>query len=194
MNIFFRHINGPAVERRCQRLLVFFENIRNRQGDKPDAKIFRQCCRVAFAAWRRKRSRHGNAEDIFGPQCVHGDRRDHRGVNAAAQADENLLKPAFAHVVRRAGQQCLVGVGDFGRWLYVNLALPGDSVKEDEIFFERQRLRGHTPIGGNRHARSVKNQIVVAANLIDVDHGTQLLHRDGAQHLDAQISFIDGVG
>ena len=83
----------------------------------------------------------------------------------------------------RSDHQCLVGIGEFGRRLFVNLALACDRVKKDEILLERQRLRGHASIGGNRHARTVKNQIVVASHLIDVNHGTPLLHGDGAQHL-----------
>src|SRR5260370_38776770 len=61
LDIFFRHINGPAAERGCQSLLVLFKNIRNRQGNKLDAEILRQSCRVTLAACRRKRSRHGNS-------------------------------------------------------------------------------------------------------------------------------------
>ena len=76
----------------------------------------------------------------------------------------------------------------------MHLALTGDRVKEHEILSERQRLRGHPSVRGNRHTRTVKNQIVVAANLIDVNHGTSPLHGDGAQHLNTQISLIDRVG
>src|SRR5436309_1354452 len=83
-------------------------------------------------------------------------------INAATQADQNFLETAFTHVIRRAGKQRFVGIGDFGRRLFVNLTLPRSRVKEYEVLLEGERLCGHAPISGNRHARAVKNQIVVA--------------------------------
>src|SRR6266851_5400271 len=193
LNVFFRHVNRPVAERGSQRPLVFFKHIRDRQGDELDAKILRQGGRIFLASCRRKRSRHGNSEHIRGPQRVYGNGSDYGRVNTTAQADENLLKPAFAHIVRRASQQRLVGIGDFRGRLLVNVAFPRGRIKQDQILPERQGLRGYAPIGGYRHARAVKNQIVVAAKLIDVHHGELLLHGDSPQHLNAQVSLVNRV-
>ena len=76
----------------------------------------------------------------------------------------------------------------------MNVTLPCRGVKEDEILFERQGLCSHMPVGRNRHARAVENQVVVAADLIDIDNWTPLFLGDGAQHLKAQISLVDGIG
>ena len=194
MNVLFRHVGRPVAKRGRQCALIFFKNICDRQAGERNAEILGQRSGVALAACRRKRSWHGDAEYVFGSQGIHRDGSNDSRINAATQADQNFLETAFTHVVRRAGQQCLVGIRDFCRRLFVNLSLPRGGVKEYEILFERQRLCGHAPIGGNRHACAIKNQIVVAANLVDIYHGSLLLDGNGTQHLKAEVSLVDRVG
>src|SRR5579863_879671 len=43
-------------------------------------------------------------------------------------------------------------------------------------------------------AGAVENEAVIAANLIDVDDGDFVMAREGAQHVSAEIAFVEIVG
>jgi len=56
-----------------------------------------------FANWhasakgygRKNKARHGHAGDILASYCGGSNAGDHGGINAAAQSDDDLVKPHF---------------------------------------------------------------------------------------------------
>ncbi len=77
--------------------------------------------------------------------------------------------------------------------LIVDFPFAGDGIEEHQVFFKRARLRGNFAFSGESHAGAIKDQAVIAADLIHVNDGTAMVDSDGAQHLKPQASFVDGV-
>ena len=75
------------------------EGVRDRNLQAFDAEISRERERVIDAAVRRVRARHGNADDVLRAQRLHGNRRDDRGIDAAAQAKHRRLEAAFRKII-----------------------------------------------------------------------------------------------
>src|SRR4029077_10571696 len=66
-------------------------------------------------------------------------------------------------------------------------------IKENEISPEQKPLARVFAVRRESHTRAIKDQAVVAADLIDIHHGTPLIHRDGAQHLETQRALVNRV-
>ena len=78
--------------------------------------------------------------------------------------------------------------------LIVDFPFAGNGIEEHQVFFEGARLGRNFAVGSERHAGAIKDQAVIASNLVHVHDGAAMMHGDGAQHLKAQASFVDGVG
>ncbi len=193
LDVFLGHVRSAIGERRRKRLAIGVKHIGDRNGDHAYAEVMRQRLCIPLAALARKRPRHGHTLHVFCAQSVHGNRRHNRGINAAAQPDQHFLESAFGNIIARADHQGAIRVFNFFRRLRMKFAFSSFRVEEDQIFLERHSLRSDFAIGGHRHARPVKNQAVVAAHLIHINHRAFVGHRDGAQHLQPQRPFVDGV-
>src|ERR1700693_664212 len=77
--------------------------------------------------------------------------------------------------------------------LVVDFAFAGNGIEEHQVFLEGAGLRGNFTVSGERYAGAIKDQAVIAANLIHVDDGPVMMNGDRAQHLKAQAEFVDGV-
>ncbi len=76
----------------------------------------------------------------------------------------------------------------------MNIAGQGFGVKEDQVFFKRLCLGNNLSVRAKRHAGTVKNQAVIAANLIHQHHGNLVIAGDGLQHLPAQLPLAQMIG
>jgi len=194
LDIFFRGVDRAIAEDRLEGLNISIEYGADRHSKKFNAEIVGQALGVGLAAFGGVGAGHGDAEDIFLAEGVHGDGGDDGGVHSPAEADDCFAEIAFADVVSGAGDDRLVGVGDFFLGLRVDIAFAGDRVEEDEVFFEGFGLRGDVAVGGEGHAGAVEDERIVAADLVDVDDRPAVLLGDGAKHFDAQGALVDGVG
>src|SRR5258708_38886626 len=163
-------------------------------GKELDAEILCQALRIGLAAFGGIRAGHRDAQNVFFAEGVDGDGRYNSGVNAAAEADDGLAEIAFADVVPRAGDNGLVGVGDFFFCLRVDVAFARDRVEQDNIFLEGFGLRCDMAVGGESHAGAVENERIVAADLVNVNDRAGMLLGDGAKNFYTQGALVDGVG
>src|SRR5580693_5273249 len=75
----------------------------------------------------------------------------------------------------------------------MDFAFPSRRVEENQVLLEGPGLRGHVAICSQRHARPIKYKTVVAADLVDVDHGTMVIQRNRSQHLKSQGAFVQCI-
>ena len=52
---------------------------------------------------------------------------------------------------------------------------------------------GDAAVGGERDARAVEDERIVAAHLVDINHGALMGTRQGVQHFETHGAFFDGV-
>ena len=116
------------------------------------------------------------------------------GIDAAAQSDGHALESALAHIVASAKDQGGVGAGFFSWNLLVNFAGELVGVEVDQIFFEGLAL-GDDFAGIIQHeAGAVKDQAVIAADLVDHDDRHLVVTGDGGQHLAAEFALAHPKG
>src|SRR6266571_1716386 len=174
-------------------LAVGGKYIGDRQDNDFDSEIGGELARVAKAAFGGVGAGHGDAGDVLLAQRGHGDAGDHGRIHAAAHSHEHFAETAFVHVVARAGDERLERKGGFAGGLRTEVAFAGERVEDDDVFFKRAGLRGDAAVGGERDARAVEYQGIVAAHLVHVNHGTTVRTRQRAQHLQTHMALFDGV-
>src|ERR1700730_10315274 len=108
LQLFLRHTDRAPVKNGVQRFevrLVLFSN-----GDQleANAEIVGEIARVGYAVLGRIRTGHTHADHVFLANRVDGDRRRERGVDAAAQSDDDALESAFVDVVAGSHDEGLV--------------------------------------------------------------------------------------
>ena len=159
-----------------------------RDGDhfEADTEVGRQRPRVHQAAFRRVRSGHADADDVLLAHGVRGDDGGQRGVDAAAQSEQHPPEAALANVVARAQFQSLVDRVALVGEVLAHIAGAGLGVHQDQVFAERGAAGDHPSIRANRETASVKNELVVPAHLVDVDHGRRVPSRGGGEDLAPQ--------
>ena len=87
----------------------------HRLGDRQlvarDAEVLGQHARVALGARGRIGRGHDHRGDLLGAERVDGDGRHERGVDAAAEPEDDVLEAVLAHVVARAEHERGVDLG-----------------------------------------------------------------------------------
>ena len=152
---------------------------------------FRQRARVIDGVFRRELRRHGDAGHVLGSERLGGDDRGQRGVDAAGEAEHDVGEAALADVVAHAEDQRvpdlrLIGVSESGSI---------GPVRSDRTRRCRGRMRSRVrerALGIERTAPAVEHQVVVAAELIDVDDAHFVAARHAAEHLLAKMVFSGG--
>src|SRR5882672_9095633 len=67
-------------------------------------------------------------------------------------------------------------------------------VNQDKVYYKGTGLGGNSSVGQDYDASSVEDQTVIAADLIDVDHGPAVRLCECAQHVQTQGPLMDRVG
>jgi hypothetical protein len=77
----------------------------DRHDVEGDAEVLGERARVVDRALRRELRRHGDAGDVLRAERFDGDRRGDGGVDAAGEADDDVLEAALADVVAQPEDQ-----------------------------------------------------------------------------------------
>ena len=141
-----------------------------------------------------------HATHVLGPQGIHGDRRDNRGIDAAGQTQQHLFEAGFAHIVAQGFDTDAI-VLLFARRehsllaLFAAPAIPvaaqihmgGDLVKD-------RQLHGQMPAGIEHKRAAVKDLIVLTADHIHIDQRHAGLDHAGHHMAHAAVEFIAVIG
>ena len=88
------------------------------------------------------------------------------------------------------GDQRLIGRLAFVGIIFVAIASERCGVEQDQVFFERRRGSDHFASGVHGEAAAIENQLVVAADLVDVDDGDVEAARGGGEDFAAQCARL----
>ena len=156
-----------------------------RDGFKADAEVGGQLAAVVDGARGGIGAGHADADHIFRAERFGGDGRHQGGVDAAAEADDDLAEAAFAHVVARAQHQRAVGglgVVVFGNRHRRRI----ERIDDDQVLCETMR-----PARSARRAHSSaseepsKIRLSLPPTWLHISTGMRVAAGDGGQHLAA---------
>src|SRR5688572_23199229 len=135
------------------------------------------------------RSRHRNADDILGPDRIHGDAGRQRRINPTGETYQDTAESALAKIVARPEYQRFIH--GFGLVIEVGALVPGErNAIEDDKVFGKGCGRSHHPTGGiHRKARPVEDKLIVPADEVDVDQRNAVTPGHGAEDLAAQLAL-----
>ncbi len=194
LDILLGCVGGAPGKNGSESLFVGVKDGGDGDGEELDAEIVGKVLGIDLAAFGGVGAGHGNAKDVFLAESGNGDGDDDGGVNTAAETDDGFGEFAFADVVAGTEDQRLVGAGDFVGRLFVDVAFTGDRVEEDDVVLEGFGLRGDSASGGEGSAGAIKDEGIIAADLIDVDDWTVVMKSGGTKHAEAKEAFVDGKG
>ncbi len=140
------------------------------------------------------RPRHADPGDVLAAHRIDGDHRRQRGVNAAAQSDQDLRKTAFVDVVARAQHQRLVGGFVLIGEILVTVAAPRIGVAQHQVLFKGPRAGDDFARMIHGEAGAVEDQLVVAAHLVHVHHGLFIAPRRGPVDIPPDGALLQVVG
>ena len=152
----------------------------NRNDVVLNTEVGGQRLRVIETALRGIRRRHRDTSHILRAKCLHRERCRHRRIDPAAQANHRTAKAAFTEVIAHAQHQRIMQQRH-------GIRFPGRLRRPIQIHLH-QRL-GKMRAGRQRFTRaiqrqaaSVKNQFIIAAHRIAINHGPLRLDRQTGQH------------
>ena len=171
------------------------EVIANRQHLKANSKPLGEVACVILRSLGGITTRHANPRYVIRAQRFHRDRRNKRGINAAAEANEGFRETALAHVIPGAENKGIPRSFDFkviacGKNLLVARYLESDlfgsdraaisgCVEDHEVFSKRRGLRHDSAIRPYGQRASVEDETVIAADLIGHGHKGLVAFRKG---------------
>ena len=135
-----------------------------------DAEILGQGAGVGDAAFRGVGAGHADADDVFAADGVDGDGGGQRGIDAAAQADQDALEAALVNVIARAEDERFVNRFALIGKIRVQVAGAGCRVSAMTRSSRKEARGGDgSAFGVHGEAGAVEDELIVAADLIDVD-------------------------
>ena len=180
LDVFFGDIFFDIAEHRCQLIEVGLEDFVDRDHQERDSEVVGQRLGVGDAAVRRVAGRHRDPEHLVGAESARSDGRGERRVDAAGQPQQHTVEAAFLHIIaetelerrQRLGRGGLGNLADVAERALdaprITESLVGHLVDE-QIFFEVVRSRHHPSPPIEDHGVTVKDQIIVAADLVGID-------------------------
>ncbi len=177
-----------------QSLLIRGDGLVDREQLEAHAEVFRENAGVVDRSLRRIRAGHADADHVFRADGVGSDGGSERRIDSAAETDDGFLKSALPHVVARAQDQRSIHAGFLTFDLLVQVASQGLGIEVDQVFFEGTALRDDVAFRVENDAGAVKDQAVVASDLIDQRDRNFMMARDGGQHVAAQFALADPKG
>ena len=128
-------------------------------------------------------------------QRIDGHRRDERGIDTAREAEHDAWKSVLGHVVletehasRIRGPAALLDGRNSG--FATAPALGGARpIGHDNRFTPCRQLRGEAAVGIQNERRAVEHQLILPANLIDVDQWHTAFRHPRDSHVHAQIGL-----
>ena len=164
----------------------------DRQRHRVDAQVPGQLPRIVDASAARIGRRHQDPEDVRRADCFRGNGGGERRVDPARKTQHDACEAAFAHVVPSPEHQ---RAPDFRLHLHVRGRRdrrPAVEIADDDVGVERSSARDRRAGRVERAAAPVEYEIVVAAELIHVDHGHAVLARHVAEHLFTPLVLAGG--
>ena len=119
---------------------------------------------------------HHHRPDPRRPQRIHCQHQAESGVDAAGQAQHHSLKPVLVHIVAQPDYQSFIGGGQvLHRGRHIPLNQPALSrfviqIHREEALTEGRTSHPQLAVGTDRHAAPVKDQFILSARHVDVDH------------------------
>ena len=146
-----------------------------------DAEMPGQLDRVVDAALGREGSGHGHTEHVVPAQGRDGQGGGDRRIDAAAQADDNLVETAFAEIVAEPEDKGIVYVGHVGVSGGINRNR-GRNGGECVDFAEAGQCGRKVAVGTEGKRVPVEDKLVIAADQIGVNERHLESARDGGEH------------
>ena len=170
MEVFSRDAHRSIRQGRPQTGIESLHQAADRQGVVAQSQALGQGQGVIDRAGGTPGGGHQQGGDVLRSEGRGGDHRHQGGVDPAAQAQQGSAKAAFARVVphpqHQGPQQQLVG----GRWRLRALGCRVAVPDLHRLPAAGQLQLGDT-VGGHHEAAAVEHQLIVAAHLVQVDHG-----------------------
>ena len=168
LDVLARDLDVAAFQRLGGRLLE--GGVHRFDGDDAvvDAEILGELLGVGKAVVAAVAAGHGEAVDVVRSQRVGGQDGDDGGVDPAREPQHDAAEAALGYVI---AQPELQGGRDAGHLVSDGFASlrPGGGVDQKEVLLERLRASDHRPVGGDGATASVEDQLIVSADLVDVD-------------------------
>ena len=146
-----------------------------------DAEMPGQLDRVVDAALGREGPGHGHTKHVVPAQGRDGQGGGDRRIDAAAQADDNLVETTFAEVVAEPEDKGIVYVGHVGVSGGIDRNR-GRNGGECVDFAEAGQFGRKVAVGREGERVSVEDKLVIAADQIGVNQGHLEPPGDGAEH------------
>ena len=119
-----------------------------------------ELARVVDAALGGIGAGHADAGDVFLPYRGDGDGGDDGGVDAAAQADQDLAKSALADVVAGAADRAPAAAAEISSAGCGRMSpFAGDRIEQDQIFLEGSGVRGDLAVGSKAKLPPSKTRV-----------------------------------
>ena len=154
---------------------------------------------VGDRACRRVAVRQHHAVHLIGAERIDRDRRAERGIDAAGNAEQHAGKAVLADVVAQAehagrvvGLVALGLLGDRPGAAPV-VAVPGEPQRGDALL-ERRQLRSEREIAVERERRAVEHQLVLAADLVEIDQRQAAFGDPRHRHRQPHVVLVAGIG
>ena len=119
-----------------------------------------------------------DAGDVFRAEGRRREDAHHGGIDAAAERDQALLEAALVRVVPQAEHQGLEDVLHFRLGVGLRDLRPGapalqqrGEIDDPQLLPESRQARDHLALGGRHDRTAVKDQFIIAADHVAVDHG-----------------------
>src|SRR3984957_6576869 len=187
LNIFLSDVRFAAGKEWLERFGVLLKELVDGDGFVANSKVRRQRARVINRTCGGILARHSYRGDVLLAQRVHSNGSYQRGINTSAESNQSFGESTLAHIVPGAQDESLVNSRVLAGIDRPPVAGERRTVEIHQVFFKRARLGNDGPIGAERNAGSVKNQAVVATDLVNHDHRSMVPCCNGSQHPVAQL-------
>ena len=145
--------------------------------------------------------RHHHAAHLIRPERVRGDRRRQRRVDAAGEPDDDTGKAVLSDIVAQAENegavdrlQALFKGRHLATLAVPNLVVAPLPVRQGDARLESGHLGGQGAVGIEHEGAAVEHQLVLPADLVDIDERQSRLDHAGNGKLHALVVLVPFEG
>ncbi len=175
MQVLLGGVAAETGEGRGQGVHEGLDHRRDRQHAVGHAQGARLGLGVFQADLRGVAVRHHHRLHLPGAEGVHGDGQGQRRIDAAGEAEHHALEAVLAHIVAHPEHQravhagLLAGQRRAGAGLRLHPLGVDLQLGEEQAFLEGRGALQHMAVGGHHAGAAVEHQLVLTADLVDVD-------------------------
>ena len=175
LQIFLGRIGGQPVEHRVQHGIEGLHGRADRDAVQPGAQQARGFRRVLQAFIAGVGRGHHHRPHLVGAQRIDGNGRGQRRIDAARHPDDDAGEAVLQHIVAHAQHEGLVDrlmVGGRGGHLArrADPAIPlAGPAGDGDTFLPGRHLQGQRAVGVEREGTAIEHQLVLAAQLVQID-------------------------